>query len=120
MDKRVNWGKTYQKLPKLDLLEVQKESFFWFLNEGIAEVFKEISPVKDFTGNNWEMHFGRHSLGKSKISPKEAMKKGVSYDCPLKTEVTLVNKKTNREVKKEIFFGDILSLIHTSEPTRPY
>lgn len=107
MAKRINWGKTYHKLPKLDLIEVQKESFQWFLGDGIAEVFSEISPIKDFTGHNWELHFGQHSLGQPKITPKEAMKKGVSYDCPLKAEVTLKNQKTSREVKKEIFLGDI-------------
>jgi DNA-directed RNA polymerase beta' subunit len=104
---RVSWGKNYQNLPSLDLLSIQKESYQWFLTEGINQALAEISPVIDFTGKNWELHFGKHSFGKIKRTIFEAISKGLTYDCPLKVEVVLVNKQTGRETKKEVFLGDI-------------
>lgn len=105
--KRTNWGKTYQNLPPLNLLSVQKDSYQWFLEEGIKECLEEISPVSDFTGKNWEIYFGDYSFGKPRCTPQEALKKGLTYDVPLKVEATLVSKKTGKESKKTVFLGDI-------------
>jgi len=104
---RIYWGKTHKNLPPLDLLAVQRESWEWFLNEGIKERLAEISPISDFTGKNWELFFGNHSFGKERCSITQALKKGLTYDRPLKAEATLVNKKTGKESKKEVFLGDI-------------
>ncbi len=104
---RVCWGKSYKNLPPLDLLAVQRESWEWFLNEGISRALAEISPINDFTGKNWELSFGRHSFGKERCSIIEALRKGLTYDKPLKVEAVLVNKKTGKETKKEVFLGDI-------------
>jgi len=46
---RINWGKEFSLLPKLDLLAIQKESYQWFLDEGIKQILEEISPIDDFT-----------------------------------------------------------------------
>lgn len=107
MSKRLYWGKNYKTLPPLDLLAVQKESYQWFLSEGITEALQEISPIRDFTGKNWELSFGKHALGKPKYTSQEAIRKGVTFDCPLKVEATLINKKTGKKSKKEVFLGDI-------------
>jgi len=104
---RFFWGKIYKDLPKLDLLAVQRESYDWFLTQGIAEGLAEISPIEDFTGKNWELILSNHSLGESKYTPSEAIRKGVSYDFPLRAQATLLNKKTGRASKKEVFLGDI-------------
>ncbi|MGB9911430.1 MAG: DNA-directed RNA polymerase subunit beta [Microgenomates group bacterium] len=104
---RINWGKEYKNLPPLDLLAVQKDSYKWFLEEGIKECFTEISPIVDFTGKNWELHFGDYFFGEPKITPFQALNKGLTYDMPLKVEVTLVSKKTGRQNKKLVFLGDI-------------
>lgn len=105
--KRLNWGKTYTELVPLDLTAIQRDSYYWFLNEGIAETLAEISPVEDFTGKNWMLSFKKHYFGQPKYTSKEALQKGGTYDRPLRAEVVLVNKKTGKEIKGEVFLGDI-------------
>ena len=106
-NERIYWGKKYKNLPELDLLAVQRESWEWFLSEGIKEKLAEISPIVDFTGKNWELYFGNHSFGKEKCSISEALRKGLTYDRPLRVEAVLINKKTGKESRKEVFLGDI-------------
>lgn len=103
---RQNWGKTYPNLPKLDLLAVQKDSYRWLLEEGIRGLLMEISPVEDFTGKNWELSFGKYSLGKPKYTSQEALRKGITFDVPLKVVANLLNKKTGKTTTEEVFFGD--------------
>ena len=104
---RENWGKTYSTLPQLDLLAIQKTSYKWFLEKAIGEILQEISPIDDFTEKNWSLTFGDYRIGKSSITPDEAMNKGVTYDAPLYVEAELLNKKTEQKIKQEIFLGDI-------------
>jgi len=105
--KRLFWGKVDEKLPELDLLAVQRESYRWFLTEGIKQGLVEISPIEDFTGKNWELALSDHSFGESKYSPSEAIRKGLSYEFPLRAKAVLVNKKTGKVSQKEVFLGDI-------------
>ncbi|MBU3956872.1 DNA-directed RNA polymerase subunit beta [Patescibacteria group bacterium] len=105
--KRLNWGKEYKNLPQLNLLETQRESYQWFIEEGVREALAEISPIDDFTGKNWQLTFSNYHFDKSRITPSEAIKKGLTYDIPLKVEATLTNKKTGRKVAREVFLGDI-------------
>ncbi|MDO8551570.1 MAG: DNA-directed RNA polymerase subunit beta [bacterium] len=112
---RVHLGKDYPNLPPLDLTTVQKESWEWFLKDGIAQGLYEVSPIEDFTGKNWVLSFGEHSFGKVSRSPSVARIKGLSYDAPLKVKTTLVNKQTGKKVEQEVFLGDIPQM--TSEGT---
>ncbi len=105
--KRLNWGQDYKNLPKLNLLEIQRESYQWFIEKGIKEALEEISPIDDFTGKNWQLSFGDYLFDKTRHTPSEAIKKGLTYDAPLRVEATLTNKKTGRKVTKEVFLGDI-------------
>ncbi|TSC54438.1 MAG: DNA-directed RNA polymerase subunit beta [Microgenomates group bacterium LiPW_16] len=104
---RIFWGEETPNLPSPDLIAIQRDSYRWFLEEGIAEALAEISPVEDFTGKNWTLTFGRHFFGRPKYSPSQALEKGVTYDFPLKVEATLINKQTGDKVKQEVFLGDI-------------
>lgn len=104
---RQNWGKDYTNLPKLDLLAIQKNSYKLFQEEGIAEILKEISPVEDFTGKNWNLTFHEHKLGSPTIDPEHALVKGLTYNAPLTVTVTLTNKKTGESHNAEVFLGDI-------------
>ena len=104
---RQNWGKEYSFLPKLDLLDVQKSSYKWFLEVGIGEIIKEISPIDDFTEKNWRLEFKKYRIGKSSNSPEIALSKGVMHDAPLYVRTTLTNKKTNATIEQEVFLGDI-------------
>ena len=69
---RQNWGKEYSLLPKLDLLDVQKSSYKWFLEEGIGQIIKEISPIDDFTEKNWRLEFKKYRIGKPTNTPEIA------------------------------------------------
>jgi len=107
VSKRQYWGKHYQDLPQLDLTLIQRESYQWFLEHGIKELLQEVSPVTDFTGKNWELSFGDYYFGKPRLTPQTALEKGLTYDIPLKTTATLVNKQTGQQVTQEVFLGDI-------------
>ncbi len=104
---RRNFGKEEKNLPEIDLSEVQSESWQWFLTEGIKEELIQISPIDDFTGKNWQLMLGDHSLGATTISPRLAQKKGITYSSPLKIRATLINKRTGKEVTQDVFLGDI-------------
>lgn len=104
---RQYWGKQVEKLPEMDLLGIQKESYEWFIREGIHEVIDEISPIEDFTGKNWELSLGEYKLGEPKITEELAMRKGLTYFTPLTVEATLLNKKTGKKVTQEVFLGEV-------------
>ena len=104
---RLYWGKQYVDLPPLDLTLVQRESYQWFLEQGIKDLISEVTPILDFTGKNWSLKFGNYHFGTPKYTPSQAKKKAVSYDIPLRVEATLLNKKTGEEQTQEVFLGDI-------------
>lgn len=104
---RQYWGVTNTPLPPLDLIAVQKESWDWFLKEGIKEALTEITPVEDFTGRNWSLEFGDHHFGKPPITPEYAHHKALSYTIPLRIETKLLNKRTGKVASQEVFLGDI-------------
>lgn len=104
---RLFWEKSYPSLPKLDLLAVQLDSYQWFLAEGIPQALSEVSPIDDFTGKNYSLTFGKHTLLKPTLTAQLAMEKGLTYDMPLKVEATLLNKQTGETIKQEVFLGDI-------------
>jgi DNA-directed RNA polymerase subunit beta len=106
---RENWGKSYSVLPQLSLLDVQKESYQWFLDHGIKEIISEISPVSDFTEKNWSLELSDYRLGKPSNPPEVCLQKGLTYDAPLHVNAALYNKKIEnaRPMKAEVFLGDI-------------
>ncbi|MBI3103346.1 DNA-directed RNA polymerase subunit beta [Candidatus Daviesbacteria bacterium] len=104
---RKSWNKSSAPAPQLNLIQLQLDSYNWFLKEGIRDVLQEISPVEDFTGKNWTLNLGSFYFGKSKYSAEQAHEKGVTYDAPLKIEAILVNKQTGERSKQEVFLGDI-------------
>jgi DNA-directed RNA polymerase subunit beta len=104
---RRNFGKEEKGLPEINLSQVQKESWQWFLTEGIKEELTAISPIDDFTGKNWQLVLQDHSLSASTISPRVAQKKGITYASPLKIRATLINKRTGQEVTQDVFLGEI-------------
>jgi len=104
---RINWGYSSNILPILDLKEIQKESYSWFIKEGLAQLLSEVSPVEDFTGKNWNLAFGKHYFLKPRYTPQDCLVKGLTYDSPLKVEATLTNKQTGKQVRQDVFLGDI-------------
>jgi DNA-directed RNA polymerase subunit beta len=107
MNDRKYWGKTKLPLPELDLIAVQKNSYEWFLKEGIKEAFLEINPIEDFTGKNWSLEFLDYHFDAPKITPTEAKIKGTTYDAALRVVTKLTNKQTGQSLEQEVFLGDI-------------
>ena len=102
--KRVNWGRKYSNLPKLDLLKIQKESWHQFLKQELAETITSISPVSDYTGNNWELKLGQVTIDPSVITPEIARRKGLNYSVAVKIHAQLTNKRTGQTKEEEVFF----------------
>lgn len=90
-----------------DFLALQKDSFAWFINEGLGEELKSVSPIKSYD-SKLELYFtGKISIGKPKYEERDCLMREVTFAAPLKVEVKLVNKD-NREVKvQEVFIGDL-------------
>lgn len=112
-NQRLYWGKTDTKLPQLDLIAVQKDSYQWFLDEGIKETLKELGSIEDFTGKNWKLEFGDYTFLEPKLTPTQAKEKGLTYDMPLKVEATLTNKQTGETATQDVFLGDIPKMTPT-------
>jgi DNA-directed RNA polymerase subunit beta len=106
-NKRHYWGKPYQGLPELDLVEVQKSSYEKFIESGVQETLEEISPIEDFTGKNWELKFENYELEDPKTDEETAMRKGLTFFTSLVVEATLINKKTGKTSKQKVFLGEV-------------
>ena len=110
---RIYWQPQPKNLPELDLIKVQKESYEWFLNQGIKEALESISPITDFTGKNWQLEFLSHSLDLPQQTPLEAMTKGLTYDIPLKVKARLTNLQSGDTTEQEVFMGDLPQMTET-------
>ncbi len=93
-------------IPMPDLIEVQKDSYAWFLREGLADLFDEISPITDFIGRDLELHFGKYYFDEAKFNETESKAKNITYEASLRVEVSLLNKKTDAKLTQEVFLGD--------------
>jgi len=89
-----------------DLVEVQKNSYDWFLEEGLGELFAEISPIKDFGGRNLELNFKDYYLDEAKFDEKTSKAKNITFEAPLRVKAVLTNKKDNTKKEQEIYLGD--------------
>lgn len=104
---RQYWGRDFKVLPELDLLSIQKDSYQWFINEGIREILDEVTPIEDFTGKNWELHLGEHNLENPKLDEETAVRKGLTFFSPLVVKATLVNKRTGKSATQKVFLGEV-------------
>lgn len=99
------YGRIREVLEIPNLIAVQIDSYEWFLKEGLREVFRDISPIKDFT-ENLVLEFIDYSLGDPKYSVDECKERDVTYSAPLKVKVRLVNQSTGEVKEQEVFMGD--------------
>jgi DNA-directed RNA polymerase subunit beta len=90
-----------------DLIEIQKESYQWFFERGIRELLEELSPVKDFTGRDLELHFEDYYIDEPKFDERTCRDKNISFDAPIRVKVTLTNNMTKESNTQEIYLGDI-------------
>jgi DNA-directed RNA polymerase subunit beta len=89
-----------------NLVQVQLDSFRWFQEEGLRELFDEISPVQDFTGTRMELRFGDYEFGEPKYSELECRERDVTYAAPLRVWVSLTVKETGEVKEQLLFMGD--------------
>ncbi len=89
-----------------NLVEEQLHSFEWLLKEGVYEVFKEFSPIDDYSGKKFSLELSKFSFGKPKYDEHYAKKRKVSYEAPLKVTAKLINKTTGEDKSQEIFLTD--------------
>ena len=96
--------RTFAKIPEIkpvpNLIAVQMDSYDWFLGDGLAEVFRDISPIEDFTGN-LQVEFGEHHLEKPKYDVEECKEKDMTYSAPLFVTVRFINRETG-EIKEQV------------------
>ncbi len=95
---RRSYARISEVLELPNLIEIQTSSYQWFLDEGLREMFQDISPIEDFTGN-LSLEFIDYSLGEPKYSVDECKERDVTYAAPLRVKVRLINKETG-EVKR--------------------
>ena len=103
---RRNYGKTKNKVELNNLLEIQKDSYQWFITEGIKEVFDDIFPVESFTGN-LSLEFGEYSFDEPRHTIKQCKERYSTYAAPLKVEARLFNVETGEVKEQEIYLGDM-------------
>ncbi|QQG52250.1 MAG: DNA-directed RNA polymerase subunit beta [Candidatus Falkowbacteria bacterium] len=106
MSKRKSFSELREVLPMPDLIEIQKDSYTWFLKEGLAELFDEINPVTDFIGRDLELYFEDYNLDEPKFSEVESREKNITYEASLRVKTRLLNKKTGQANNQEVFLGD--------------
>ncbi|HCC23379.1 TPA: DNA-directed RNA polymerase subunit beta [Candidatus Falkowbacteria bacterium] len=94
------------KIDPPDLIEIQKNSYNWFVKEGLRELFEEISPIKDMSEKGLELHFDDYYLDESKFDEVVSKEKNISYEAPIRIKATLKNIKTKKKETQEIFLGD--------------
>ena len=102
---RVSFAKIEEILDMPNLIEVQQKSYQWFLDEGLREMFRDISPIQDFTGN-LVLEFIDYALGEPKYPVEECKDRDVTYAAPLRVRARLINKETGEVKEQEVFMGD--------------
>ncbi len=111
---RMSYAKQREVLDMPNLIEVQKNSYQWFLDAGLKEVFDDISPIADYSGH-LSLEFTDFTLCKDdvKYSIDECKERDATYAAPLKVRVRLINKETDEINEHEIFMGDLPLMTET-------
>ena len=103
---RMSFSKIKEIADVPNLIEIQVDSYKWFLKDGLKEVFDDISPIEDYTGN-LILEFVDYSLDENpKYDIEECKERDATYCAPLKVKVRLINKETGEIKEQEVFMGD--------------
>ena len=105
---RMSYSRQKEVLGMPNLIEIQKDSYQWFLDEGLKEVFEDISPIADFAGH-LSLEFVDFTLCRddTKYTIEECKERDATYAAPLKVKVRLCNKDKDEINEHEIFMGDL-------------
>src|SRR3990167_2274740 len=104
--KRKRFSSAPEAMDLPNLIEMQIQSYRWFFEHGLSELFSEISPVKDFTGKNLELHFGQYFLDQPKFTEAVSKERNTTFEAPLYVQVKLVNKAKNKTKTQDVYLGD--------------
>ena len=105
IDKKID-GVSHEKFEIPNLIELQLDSFDWFVKNGLRELFDEISPIKDFTGKVMELQFLDYEFGAPKYSEEECRTKDLTFSKPLYVNVELLIKETGEIQRQRVYMGD--------------
>ncbi len=101
--------RTFAKLEKIldvpDLIDIQKKSYAWFLNDGVRETIADISPIEDYTGS-LAVEFGKHEFKEPDSTIEECRNKDGTFSAPLFMDISFINKETGEIRQQEVFMGD--------------
>ena len=111
---RASFARQKEVLDMPNFIEIQKDSYDWFLNEGLKEAFADISPIEDYS-NNLSLEFVDYKLcrDEAKYTIEECKDRDATYSAPLKVKVRLHNKETGEFKEHEIFMGDLPLMTET-------
>ena len=102
---RLSFQKIRDILDLPDLIGIQRDSFGWFRDEGLAEAFRDVSPIEDFTGN-LALEFAEHWFEPPKYDVEECREKDMTFSAPLFVKARFVNKQTGEIKEQTVFMGD--------------
>ena len=103
---RKDFAKVGDYIEMPNLIKVQKDSYDWFIEEGLGEVLKDISPIEDYSGNLVLEFFDYYMEEKTKYSVEEAKERDATYSTRLHVKVRLINRETGEIKEQEIYLGD--------------
>ena len=103
---RKDFAKVGDFIEMPNLIKVQKDSYDWFVEEGLGEVLKDISPIEDYSGNLVLEFFDYYMEDKTKYSIEEAKERDATYSTRLHVKVRLINRETGEIKEQEIYLGD--------------
>ena len=103
---RKNFAKVGDYIEMPNLIKVQRDSYDWFVEEGLGEVLKDISPIEDYSGNLVLEFFDYYMEDKTKYSVEEAKERDATYSTRLHVKVRLINRETGEIKEQEIYLGD--------------
>ncbi|MDX1770090.1 MAG: DNA-directed RNA polymerase subunit beta [Planococcaceae bacterium] len=109
---RRSFARISEVLELPNLIEIQTASYEWFLEEGLREMFRDISPITDFTGN-LSLEFIDYTLADPKYPVDESKERDVTYAAPLRVKVRLHNKETDEVKEQDVFMGDFPLMTET-------
>ncbi|HLH72999.1 MAG TPA: DNA-directed RNA polymerase subunit beta, partial [Chloroflexota bacterium] len=110
---RKNYARINDVLSIPNLIRVQTDSFRWFLEEGLKELFAEITPITDFTGKNLELQLLDYNFGTPKYDEIECRERDMTFAAPLRVRTRLIAKETGEIKEQEIFMGDFPMMTET-------
>lgn len=104
---RQSFSKIKTHLPLPNLLDIQLDSYAWFLKEGITEILEELGEIEDYSGRGWRLKLSDPVLEKASLSVEEAIRTGRTYEAPWYLKATLEDKISKKSKDQKIYMGDI-------------